>query len=237
MMKSDILVVDDNPDILTVLKANLQLHGFEVRAAGSCAQARKQLEEKVPDLVVLDRILPDGDGVDLCAAWKKDHLRLPVILLTARDQVSDKVLGLDSGADDYVVKPFEPLELIARIRACLRRVKPHRKEKVTLGEISIDRTSMKVTRRGEPVSLTPKEYQLLCLFAEHTGEVLSRDVIRRHLWKDRQIYSWSRVIDVHVQHLRQKVEDDPSAPAYIFTVLGVGYRFEAPRGTKKSPVL
>jgi DNA-binding response OmpR family regulator len=230
-MKNDILVVDDNPDILTVLKANLQLHGFEVRVAESCAQAQERLEERVPDLVVLDRILPDGDGVDLCAEWKNLHLQLPVILLTARDQVSDKVLGLDSGADDYVVKPFEPLELIARIRACLRRVKPLKKEKITVGEIDIDRSSMKVTRRGEPLSLTPKEYQLLCLFAEHPGEVLSRDVIRRHLWKDRQIYSWSRVIDVHVQHLRQKVEDDPSEPIYITTVLGVGYRLEAPGGS------
>jgi DNA-binding response OmpR family regulator len=166
--------------------------------------------------------------VDLCAEWKNVSLQLPVILLTARDQVSDRVLGLDSGADDYVVKPFEPLELIARIRACLRRMKPQKKEKITVGEIAIDLTSMKVTRRGNPLPLTPKEYQLLCLFAEHPGEVLSREVIRKHLWKDRQIYSWSRVIDVHVQHLRQKVEDNPSEPAYITTVVGVGYRLEAP---------
>ena len=125
-----------------------------------------------------------------------------------------------------IVKPFEPLELVARIKACLRRVRPGKGEQVSVGEITIDRSSMTVTCHGTPVELTPKEYQLLCLFAEHPGEVLSREVIRKHLWKDRQIYSWSRVIDVHVQHLRRKIEKDPADPRYVKTIVGVGYRFE-----------
>ena len=227
-MKASILVVDDSPDILTVLKANLQLHGYEVRTADSLEAAREAARERRPDLVVLDRILPDGDGIELCSSWKESFPSLPIIMLTARDQVSDKVLGLESGADDYVVKPFEPMELVARIKVCLRRLRPGRKESISIGGIVIDRSSMTVTCRGVPVDLTPKEYQLLCLFAEHPGEVLSREVIRKHLWKDRQIYSWSRVIDVHVQHLMKKIEKDPSEPTCIRTVVGVGYRFEPP---------
>ena len=225
-MKASILVVDDNPDILTVLKANLQLHDYRVVTAGSLRAAVLKVEEERPDLVVLDRILPDGDGIELCGTWKETFPSLPIIMLTARDQVSDKVLGLESGADDYVVKPFEPLELVARIKACLRRVRPGKGEHLSVGEITIDRSSMTVTCRGTSVELTPKEYQLLCLFAEHTGEVLSREVIRKHLWRDRQIYSWSRVIDVHVQHLRRKIEKDPADPRYVKTIVGVGYRFE-----------
>jgi DNA-binding response OmpR family regulator len=227
-MKATILIVDDNPDILTVLKANLQLHDYRVVTANSIGTASSKVEGENPDLVVLDRILPDGDGIDLCSTWKEERPSLPIIMLTARDQVSDKVLGLESGADDYVVKPFEPMELVARIKACLRRARPGKERSVERGDIVVDRASMLVTVRGEPVSLTPKEYQLLVLFMEHPGEVLSRDNIRRHLWKSREIYSWSRVIDVHVQHLRRKIEEDPSHPAYFKTIVGVGYRFEVP---------
>lgn len=226
-MKDSILLVDDNPDILTVLKANLELHGFDVLTAASCHEAAERLNERPPDLVVLDRMLPDGDGLELCSHWTKQNSSLPIILLTARDSVSDRVLGLESGADDYVVKPFEPLELVARIRACLRRLRPAGKEKLSMGLFAVDRARMSVTLGGQPLTLTPKEYHLLCLFMEHPGEVISRDTIRKELWKDTTIYSWSRVIDVHIQHLRQKVEKDPSSPVHIKTVVGMGYRFEA----------
>lgn len=232
-MKGNILIVDDDPDILTVLKANLQLHGFEVVIASSCAEAEERLNERMPDLVVLDRKLPDGEGVELCSRWNRKHKGVPVIMLTAMDSVSDRVLGLECGADDYVVKPFEPMELVARIKACLRRLRPGTREKITTGELSIDRSSMTVTLRGNSLELTPKEYQLLCLFVEHIDEVLSREFIRKVLWKDSQIYSWSRVIDVHIQHLRQKIEDDPSDPHTLIAIPGTGYRFVSSADTDK----
>ncbi len=228
-MKPSILVVDDDPDILTVLKANLQLHGFEAVTAASCAEAEDRLNEKVPDLVVLDRILPDGEGVELCKLWSERIQGLPIILLTAMDTISDKVLGLESGADDYVVKPFEPVELVARIKACLRRNKPEGGGRIVAGALSIDMASMTVVLRDSELDLTPKEYRLLCLLAERSGEVLSRDAIRKALWSDSQIYSWSRVIDVHIQHLRQKIEEDPANPACILTVPGTGYKFVPPK--------
>lgn len=227
--KACILVVDDDPDILTVLKANLELHGFYVKTASTCAEADAIVRESEPNLVVLDRILPDGEGSELCRHWGREQRRMPVIMLTAMDSVSDKVLGLESGADDYVIKPFEPLELMARIKACLRRLQSGTREKINLGDIQIDRKSMTVTKTGQPLELTPKEYQLLCLLIDHEGEVLSRETIRKALWKkDTQIYSWSRVIDVHIQHLRQKIEMDPVNPLMIKTVTGTGYRFEPP---------
>lgn len=225
-MKKTILIVDDNPDILTVLRANLELHDLKVITAASCQEAAKSLEENTPDLVVLDRMLPDGDGVSLCNQWRRQEISLPIILLTARDSVSDKVLGLESGADDYVVKPFEPLELIARIKTCLRRLKPEGKQKLSVGEFTLDKAAMRISIKDSPLELTPKEYRLLCLFMEHPGEVISRDTIRKELWKNTSIYSWSRVIDVHIQHLRQKIEANPSDPVYIKTVIGTGYKFE-----------
>jgi DNA-binding response OmpR family regulator len=233
-MKASILIVDDDPDILTVLKANLQLHGFEAVTASTCAEAEERLNEQLPDLVVLDRVLPDGEGVEMCRKWSNQVRGLPIIMLTALDTVSDRVLGLESGADDYVVKPFEPLELVARIKACLRRLKPEGGSvsgEISAGSLHISRTSMTATLRDEPLELTPKEYQLLCLLAEHQGEVLNRDFIRKSLWKDSQIYSWSRVIDVHIQHLRQKIEEDPSNPQCIVTMPGMGYKFMPPKAS------
>lgn len=222
-----ILVVDDDADILAVLKGNLSLYGFQVATADTKAGADRICREFVPDLVVLDRMLPDGDSVDLCSAWRAERPGLPVIFLTARDSVSDRVLGLDSGADDYVLKPFEPLELVARIKACLRRSEPAvRRGRMEFGPLVIDEDSAEVSMDGAPVDLTPKEYQLLCLLADNPGTALSREDIRRALWKDSKIYSWSRVIDVHVQHLRQKVEPDPAEPRWIKTIVGRGYRFD-----------
>jgi len=221
-----ILAVDDDRDILMVLRANLQLHNFEVITADTWEKAEKLLPQYPPDLVLLDVMLPDGDGMEICRTLRKRMPDLPIIMLTARDKVSDKVIGLESGADDYVVKPFETLELVARIKACLRRTVPsHREDKVTIGNITIDYKKREVWIRDKKVDLTPKEYEILCFFVENRGEVLSRERIRRHLWKDAKIYSWSRVIDVHIQHLRKKIEKDPSNPEYIITVPGAGYRF------------
>ncbi len=226
-MNNRILAVDDDRDILKVLKANLELQGFKVDTADTWADAKELISAAQPDLIFLDIMLPDANGVDICRNLRKELPRIPIIMLTAKDKISDKVIGLESGADDYVVKPFETLELIARINACLRRVSlPMTEEKIVIGNIKIDFKKHLVTVSGKKIELTPKEYELLCFFINHRGEALSRDKIRQNLWRSSQIYSWSRVIDVHIQHLRQKIEKDPSNPRYILTVPGAGYRFE-----------
>lgn len=230
-MKNDaagaLLVIDDDQDILKVLKANLELHHFRVAAAPSWKEGKARLAAELPDLLILDRMLPDGDGIDICQTLRKTHPELPIIMLTAKDKVSDKVIGLESGADDYVVKPFETLELIARIKACLRRAKPAETDgRVAIGDLSIDYKKRIVTVRGHEVVLTPKEYDLLCLLVGKRGGVVGREEIKKHLWKESKIYSWSRVIDVHIQHLRHKIERNPAEPEYVLTVPGIGYRFK-----------
>lgn len=224
-MKKQLLVVDDDPDIQKVLKANLELYGYDATVAGNWAACRKILDSRLPDLIILDLTLPDGDGIDICKELKRSYPKVPIIMLTARDRVSDKVLGLETGADDYIVKPFETLELMARIKACLRRYQPV-EDKLVFGDLTIDLKGRIVTLAGSPVDLTPKEYDLLCFFAANSDEPLSRELIRKSVWKDAQIYSWSRVIDVHIQHLRQKIEKNPLEPTHLITVPGVGYKFK-----------
>jgi DNA-binding response OmpR family regulator len=224
-MSHTILLIDDDTDILKVLKANLEFHGFSVKAAESWTEGRRLLAESTPDLLVLDVMLPDGDGFDICRDVRKDCSSLSVIMLTAKDKISEKVMGLDCGADDYVVKPFETLELVARIKACLRRSKPADTQISLPGGLSIDYKRRIVRIEESNVTLTPKEYELLCFLVAHKGEVVSREDIKKLLWKEHKIYSWSRVIDVHIQHLRQKIEHDPSGPKLIVTIPGVGYRF------------
>ncbi|GAB4423587.1 MAG: response regulator transcription factor [Thermodesulfovibrionales bacterium] len=222
-----ILVIDDDPDILKVLRANLELHSFNVMTAESWAEGQKTLSAKEPDLLILDLMLPDGDGVEICRTLRKQYPSLPIVMLTARDKISDKVTGLESGADDYVVKPFETLELIARIKACLRRAKPLEEEQITIGKLNIDYKRRIVKVKNKKIILTPKEYDLLCFLVSSRGAVVSREDIKKHLWKETKIYSWSRVIDVHIQHLRRKIDDNPSEPEYIITVPAIGYRFKS----------
>nr|WP_224746846.1 response regulator transcription factor [Pelovirga terrestris] len=221
------MAVDDDADIRTVLKANLGLHGFNVITAADLTAARNIIKSTVPALIILDLTLPDGDGLDYCEEVKAIHPQIPVIMLTARDKLQDKIIGLETGADDYVVKPFETCELLARIRARLRQTpatEPART--ICAGDLLVDIGNHQVTLRGESVALTPKQFQLLTFLVENRGRLVTREEIRRTLWKDSPIYSWSRVIDVHIQHLRQKLEDDAAAPKFIVTVLGQGYRFE-----------
>lgn len=225
-MSDKILLIDDDADILKVLKANLEFHGFFVYTAESWKVGHDVLVESNPDLLLLDVMLPDGDGFDICRAIRKERSSLPIIMVTAKDNISDKIIGLDGGADDYVVKPFETLELIARIKACLRRSKPADEELTVVEDLTIDYKRRIVRIREREIALTRKEYELLCLLAAHRGEVVSREDIRKFLWKEHKIYSWSRVIDVHIQHLRQKIESDHSDPHFITTIPGVGYRFK-----------
>jgi DNA-binding response OmpR family regulator len=225
MKKTTICIVDDDRDILQVLAANLSLHGFAVSTAETVAGCMDIVQHQMPDLIVLDAMLPDGDGFAVCRGLRDEHPSLPIIMLTARDKVSDKVIGLESGADDYMVKPFETLELIARIKVCLRRLQPSPAKFVRAGEVTMDIERRLVQVRGSAVVVTSKEFELLGLLAGNRGKVVSREDIRRHLWKESEIYSWSRVIDVHIQHLRRKIERNPSEPECILTVPGIGYRF------------
>lgn len=227
MSKSTLLAIDDDQDILKVLKANLELHGFTLLTADSLTAARAILADRQPDLVLLDLMLPDGDGLEFCCALKSLNPNLPVIMLTAKDKVSDKVIGLELGADDYMVKPFETRELLARIRARLRPMTlPPQQNILTAGDLSLNLRNQIVTIQGTVVSLTPKEFQLLACLIENRNNLVSREDIRQHLWSDTKLYAWSRVIDVHIQHLRQKIEANPAAPRHIVTVPGRGYRFE-----------
>jgi DNA-binding response OmpR family regulator len=227
-----IMVVDDDPDILTVLQGNLELAGYRVETFTAGLPAQEALRENPPDLLILDLTLPDIDGVLLCRRLREEGFDLPVIMLTARDTLADKVLGLEGGGDDYMVKPFAFLELQARIRTCLRRRQTGLRSAeppvvLEFGGLRIDRHRRLVTRGGHRIELTNKEFSLLQLLAENCGRVLTREEIRKALWGQRQLYSWSRAIDVHIRHLRQKIEEDPEQPTLIHTVIGVGYRLES----------
>lgn len=223
-MKYKILLIDDDADILKVLKANLELYDFDVVVAASWTEGQEMLDIVTPDIVLLDIMLPDGDGINICRLIRKHYPKLPVILLTAKDKISDKVAGLEGGADDYIVKPFETIELIARIRVCIRRSKPI-ENKITVRDMTVDFGRRMVIVGGKKVDLSPKEYDLLCLLISQKGRVVSREEIKKALWKGSKLYSWSRVIDVHIQHLRQKIEDKSAGHAFISTVAGVGYMF------------
>ncbi len=218
------LIIDDDPDILKTLEANLRLHNFDVLTSENWHTGKGLL--KKCDIVLLDIMLPDEDGINILKFIRKDYPELPVIMLTAKDRVSDRVMGLEAGADDYVVKPFETLELIARIRACLRRTKLLGREEIRIKNLYIDLQKREVCKDRKKIVLTPKEYELLLFLISRKGSVVSRKEIREQLWNNERIYSWSRVIDVHIQHLRHKIEDNPSEPEYILTVPGVGYIFK-----------
>ena len=225
-----IMVVDDDPDILTVIKGNLQLAGFQVATFTCGREAMAAIRKASPDLLILDLTLPDIDGIQLCRRIREQQFDFPIIMLTARDGLSDKVLGLECGADDYVVKPFAFLELQARIKTCLRRLEAQagtdRMEILHLGELFLDRRKRRVQVSGKEVELTNKEFNLLWLLAQNKGRVMTREDIRKVLWGRQQLYSWSRTIDVHIRHLRQKLETDPDHPSLIQTVVGVGYRLQ-----------
>ena len=223
-----ILIVEDDPDIQTVLKDQLEMDGYRAYAASTGEEGLNLAREVDPHLIILDLNLPDTDGLRLC----KDLRRVtdvPIIMLTVRDSISDKLRGFEVGADDYITKPFEYLELAARIRACLRRSsgrKVPKEEEIDLGRVKIFPHKREVFVDGEPVRLTRKEYELLELLVSHRGKVLTREFIKSRLWKDKQIYPWSRTLDVHIQRLRRKIEPDPENPRFIITHPGVGYRFE-----------
>jgi two-component system alkaline phosphatase synthesis response regulator PhoP/OmpR family response regulator RpaB len=221
-----ILIIDDDADIVTTVKANLELDGFTVLSATDGASGLAAAQANTPDLVLLDLGLPDIDGIKVCQTLRRDS-EVPVIMLSARDTVADKLLGLECGADDYLVKPFNALELSARIRTVLRRIR--RSETASAqrnGNIILDYRSHEAMIHGRQVRLTRTEFSLLELFVAHPAETLTRDFIQSQNWNDSKLYSHSRAVDVHVQRLRKKIEESPQVPRFILTVAGVGYRFE-----------
>ena len=221
-----ILVVDDDKDIVQTIKGNLELDGYEVLTASDGHSCLQMAREHRPDLVILDLNLPDIDGIKACEIMRREY-DFPIIMLTAREGVSDKVLGLECGADDYIVKPFNSLELSARIKSILKRIERSLvNDQYELKDLSINFKSKVISVRGENVKLTKTEFELLSLFVSYPGEVLSRDFIQQQIWRDSQLYQTSRAVDVHVQRLRKKIEAEVDKPEYLVTVAGVGYKFQ-----------
>jgi two-component system, OmpR family, response regulator ResD len=221
-----ILVVDDEPVVRDVVVRYLRRDGFETLEAADGSDARALIESGDPSLVVLDVMLPGVDGLELCR-WIRQRSELPVILLTARVDESDRIVGLELGADDYVTKPFSPRELTARVRAVLRRtdrVSPPM-ETVTVGELVLDGGARRVVRRGQPLALTLKEFDLLWFLASHPNLVFSREVLMDRVWGYQAAHD-TGTVTVHVRRLREKIELDPTRPRHLQTVWGVGYRFE-----------
>ncbi|NPA93975.1 MAG: response regulator transcription factor [Thermodesulfobacteria bacterium] len=227
MANPKILVVEDDDDIRTVLMDQLKLDGFETVGASTGTEVLEGYNVLAPDLIILDLKLPDIDGLVVCQEIRK-RSDVPIIIVSARDSLPDKIRGLELGADDYVTKPFEYLELEARIRACLRRRKSvANQDPLDLGSLKVFRKKRMIEVNGKSVNLTKKEYELLNLFLENRGQVLSREFLSSHLWNKKEVYPWSRALDVHVRRLRKKIEPDPANPTYILTHAGVGYRFAA----------
>lgn len=222
-----ILVVDDDKDIVQAIQGNLELDGYHVICAYDGRSCIEMTRERRPHLIVLDLNLPDIDGIKACQYIRREF-DLPIIMLTARDGISDMVLGLECGADDYMVKPFNALELSARIKAILNRTERSMLKSCFADHcLTIDFKSRHVTVHGETIKLTKTEYEVLELFISYTDEVLSREFIREQIWRDAGLYKHSRTVDVHVQRLRKKIEADPNNPRFIVTVAGVGYKYEA----------
>lgn len=223
---SRVLVVDDEPMVLEVVTAYLERDGFEVVTATNGREALAAIEKARPDLVVLDVMLPEIDGFDVLGRIRRTS-DTPVILLTARTEEPDRVLGLELGADDYVVKPFSPRELAARVRSVLRRSQPRRADATAeFGDLKIDGVTREVTLSGEVVPTTPKEFDLLAYLSSSPRQVFSRSQLLEQVWDSSADFQDPSTVTVHVRRLRQKLEADAENPRWLHTVWGVGYRFE-----------
>ena len=221
-----ILVVEDEPNMVAGLRDNFEFEGYEVVTAPDGVAGLERALTESPDLVILDVMMPRMSGLDVCKQLKAKKPSIPIIMLTARGQEVDKVVGLELGADDYVTKPFSIRELLARVKAVLRRAKPAAKQqdKYSFGEIELDTRSCQVSRKGRQVEFSSKEFELLKYFLSHPGETLSRDRLLEEVWGyDR--FPTTRTVDAHIVRLRQKVEPRPEEPRFILTVHGTGYKF------------
>ncbi len=225
-MKPKILVVDDDAALAEMLTIVLRGEGFEPYVVGDGTQALSAVRDIRPDLVLLDLMLPGMNGIDVCRVLRADS-GVPIVMLTAKTDTVDVVLGLESGADDYVIKPFKPKELVARVRARLRRREDEPAELLSIGEVEIDVPAHKVTRNGELINLTPLEFDLLVALARKPRQVFTREVLLEQVWGYRHAAD-TRLVNVHVQRLRAKVENDPEKPEIVLTVRGVGYKAGPP---------
>jgi len=220
-----ILVVEDEPPLALGLEDDLKLEGYEVEVARDGETASRRAREQSFDLIILDVMLPHKDGFEVCRELRRAGLRMPVILLTAKTQESDKVLGLELGADDYVTKPFSPRELRARVKAALRRAAGEMPEIYRFGDAEVDFTRCELRRRGRTIEMTPIEFKLLAAFIRHRGQTLNRSKLLDQVW-GRETFVTDRVVDTHITNLRKKIESKASEPQFLISVRGIGYRFD-----------
>jgi two-component system alkaline phosphatase synthesis response regulator PhoP len=221
-----ILIVEDEPNMVTGLRDNFEFEGYQVITAPDGVAGLERALSESPDLVILDVMMPRMSGLDVCKQLKSKRPSLPIIMLTARGQEVDKVVGLEIGADDYVTKPFSIRELLARVKAVLRRAKnvPNHTETLAFGEVEVNLRSCQVSRKGKSLDFSSKEFELLKYFLHHPGETLSRDRLLEEVW-GYEHFPTTRTVDAHIVRLRQKVEPRPEEPRYILTVHGTGYKF------------
>ena len=228
-----ILVIEDNPDLAFGLQRTLEFEGYEVLIAGDGGVGLDKARNGGADLVILDLMLPGMDGLEILEELRRGGSKVPVLVLTARGDESNIVMGFDSGADDYVTKPFSTLELLARVRALIRRGTAETEgaergdSRAIFGDVEMDEKSRTVTKRGQSVQLTPKEFDLLYALVRRGGAVASRADLLEEVWRYANTDVMTRTVDIHVAELRRKLEDDPSRPKHILTVRKVGYRFQA----------
>lgn len=240
MSMKKVLIVDDEESILTLLAFNLEKAGYEVQTAMDGLIGYQLALENQYDFIILDLMMPSMDGMEVCKKLRQEKIETPIMILTAKDDELEKIIGLELGADDYMTKPFSPREVLARMKAIMRRIKPESKEKITesyeaspeeevvIGELQIFPELYEVKVRGELIELTPKEFELLLYMMKRVNRILSREQLLNAIWNF-DYAGETRIVDVHISHLREKIEVDTKNPAYIRTVRGFGYKFEAPK--------
>lgn len=235
-MVKRVLIVDDEQSILTLLQYNLQQAGFEVISAMDGEEAKYKAITENPNLIVLDLMLPKLDGIEVCKQLRQKKIETPILMLTAKDDEFDKVLGLELGADDYMTKPFSPRELVARVKAILRRAgtqsiqeEENQDETIIIADLKILPEHYEAYYKEELLELTPKEFELLLYLSQNKGRVLTRDQLLSAVW-NYDFAGDTRIVDVHISHLREKIEDNTKKPVYIKTIRGLGYKLEEPRG-------
>lgn len=228
-----ILVVDDEPSILTLLTFNLEKNSYEVTTCEDGLKAYELALTNVFDFIILDIMLPSLDGIEITQKLRQEKIKTPILLLTAKDEPIDRILGLEIGADDYLTKPFSPREVLARMKAIFRRTEAANtpvstpKQTITIGQITADESNYQVIVSGKPIVLTPKEFELLLYFMKRKGRVIDRDTLLEQIWHF-DFDGQSRIVDIHISHLREKIEADPKHPRYLKTVRGFGYQFQEP---------
>jgi len=226
-MKKKILIIEDEEDLIKGLKLNLSDEGFDVDWAVNGVEGLRKALEETPDLIILDIMLPEMDGLEVCRRLRQNKTGIPVIMLTAKGEEIDKVVGLEIGADDYITKPFSIRELLARIKVQLRRGESEAKPVLkvySFGDIEVDSAQFKIRRKGKEIDLTSLEMEILKYFIAHRGEVVARDDLLDKIW-GYESFPTTRTIDNHILKMRKKIEEDPSHPQYILSVYGGGYRF------------